>query len=380
MILERFTLEMRIDRRMEANKEPESVRNPNVKRSNFLYHAIDAREMVSQCQPISIRDGISSSDLSEATAAWLRQSAAAIDRSTCLFCKTFARIMLSTGRSWWLYPTTESIVLRFSRLEFAGGGSMGMHRQQNHRPASRIQSLRPQLEPVERRLLLTTYSGTSLDAQPWTRPTTNLADVQNGPMANAGQDLINVYHHDGKFFCTSYARSSRARASTDPAFAPGGVAFVDLAGDAVTWSAQATTNAPATLTTAQLAAIYNCTDTNWGQVGGANAPIHAFIPQSGSGTRAFFLSAIGVATPGSCVSDDNVNHFNETFIGSALNRHGDILRSDILTGGEANGRLANNKRVNVNGDYGIVAELTRTFHSPTPSTSGASAMRGNPPS
>jgi ABC-type phosphate transport system substrate-binding protein len=105
-------------------------------------------------------------------------------------------------------------------------------------------------------------------------------------------------------FCTNYARSSRARASTDPPFAPGGIAFVDLAGDAVTWAAQATTNAPATLTTAQLAAIYNCTDTNWSQVGGANAPIHAFIPQSGSGTRSFFLSAIGVATPGSCVSDD----------------------------------------------------------------------------
>ena len=111
--------------------------------------------------------------------------------------------------------------------------------------------------------------------------------------------------HDGKDFCTSFARSSRARASTDPAFAPGGIAFVDLAGDAVTWSAQATTNAPATLTTAQLTAIYNCTDTNWSQVGGKNAPIHAFIPQSGSGTRSFFLGAIGIATPGSCVSDDN---------------------------------------------------------------------------
>jgi len=104
-------------------------------------------------------------------------------------------------------------------------------------------------------------------------------------------------------FCTSFARSSRARGSSDPPFAAGGIAFVDLGGDAVTWSAQATTNAPATLTTAQLAAIYNCTDTNWSQVGGKNAPIHAFIPQTGSGTRSFFLSAIGVATPGSCVSD-----------------------------------------------------------------------------
>lgn len=103
--------------------------------------------------------------------------------------------------------------------------------------------------------------------------------------------------------CINFARSSRSRSPSDPPYAAGGIAFVNLAGDAVTWSAQATTNAPATLTTAQLAAIYNCVDTNWNQVGGKNAPIHAFIPQSGSGTRAFFLSAIGVATPGACVSD-----------------------------------------------------------------------------
>jgi ABC-type phosphate transport system substrate-binding protein len=105
--------------------------------------------------------------------------------------------------------------------------------------------------------------------------------------------------------CVSFARSSRARSASDPPFAAGGIAFVALAGDAVTWSAQATTNAPGTLTTAQLASIYNCTVTNWSQVGGKNAPIHAFIPQSGSGTRAFFLGAIGVANPGGCVSSLN---------------------------------------------------------------------------
>src|SRR4051812_14406414 len=32
-----------------------------------------------------------------------------------------------------------------------------------------------------------------LDAAPWQPTTTNLADVKAGPMANAGQDLINVY-------------------------------------------------------------------------------------------------------------------------------------------------------------------------------------------
>ena len=85
------------------------------------------------------------------------------------------------------------------------------------------------------------------------------------------------------------------------------MAFAALGGDAVTWSAQATTNAPATLTTAQLAAIYNCTDTNWSQVGGKNAPIHAFIPQSSSGTRSFFAGAPSVESPlrVRASSDDN---------------------------------------------------------------------------
>jgi hypothetical protein len=75
-----------------------------------------------------------------------------------------------------------------------------------------------------------------------------------------------------------------------------------LAKDAVTWASNATTNSPNNLSTAQLYAIYTCTDTNWSQVGGNNAPISAQLPQTGSGTRAFFLAAIGVATPGSCVN------------------------------------------------------------------------------
>ena len=106
----------------------------------------------------------------------------------------------------------------------------------------------------------------------------------------------------GTRFCIDFARSSRGRAPTDPAKAKGGIMFVALGTDAVTYATQSTTNAPANLTTAQLAAIYNCTDTNWNQVGGANAPIHAFLPQTGSGTRAFFLTAIGVANPGACVN------------------------------------------------------------------------------
>ena len=58
----------------------------------------------------------------------------------------------------------------------------------------------------------------------------------------------------------------------------------------MTYATNATSNAPSNLTTAQLNAIYTCTDTNWSQVGGKSAPIDAQLPQTSSGTRAFFLS------------------------------------------------------------------------------------------
>jgi ABC-type phosphate transport system substrate-binding protein len=108
--------------------------------------------------------------------------------------------------------------------------------------------------------------------------------------------------------CIDFARSSRDRATTDPPYAKNGIAFTTLAGDAVTYATQPSatggaSNAPNNLTTAQLTSIYECKVTNWSQVGGKSAPIKAFIPQSTSGTRAFFLAAIGVTTPGSCVSD-----------------------------------------------------------------------------
>jgi ABC-type phosphate transport system substrate-binding protein len=101
--------------------------------------------------------------------------------------------------------------------------------------------------------------------------------------------------------CEDLARSSRDRATTDPPFAAGGLAFVTLAGDAVTWSTPSVTHAPGNLTAAQLTRIYTCQVRNWNQVGGRAGAIKAFLPQSGSGTRAFFLKALGITTPGSCV-------------------------------------------------------------------------------
>jgi len=104
--------------------------------------------------------------------------------------------------------------------------------------------------------------------------------------------------------CIDFARSSRVK---NPA-TDGNLEFVPFARDGVTWATfprQPGTkrfNAPKNLTTAQLTSIYNCSVTNWNQVGGRNGQIAAYLPQSGSGTRSFFLAAIGVPTPGGCVN------------------------------------------------------------------------------
>jgi len=126
----------------------------------------------------------------------------------------------------------------------------------------------------------------------------------NGSSAGITTLAANQKTGDKKHFCADFARSSRARASTDPSRGPGGIQFVALGKDAVTYATNATTNAPANLSTAQLNSIYSCSVTNWNQVGGKNAPIKAVLPQTSSGTRSFFLTAIGLGTsgPGGCVN------------------------------------------------------------------------------
>ncbi|HWF81984.1 MAG TPA: substrate-binding domain-containing protein [Streptosporangiaceae bacterium] len=112
----------------------------------------------------------------------------------------------------------------------------------------------------------------------------------------------------GTGFCSDFARSSRARATGDPA----NIDFVPFALDAVTFATNAGSNAPSDLTTAQLAEIYTCTvpataghpKNNWADLGGKPGKINAQLPQTGSGTRKFFLTALGAGvpiTPGACV-------------------------------------------------------------------------------
>lgn len=80
--------------------------------------------------------------------------------------------------------------------------------------------------------------------------------------------------------------------------------FIPFATDAVGWSAYTGGNAPHDLSSSDLQGIYNCSITNWSQITDEgtlpNAPIDVFIPQSGSGTRSFWLGALGITTTPSC--------------------------------------------------------------------------------
>ena len=85
--------------------------------------------------------------------------------------------------------------------------------------------------------------------------------------------------------CIDIARSSGYSAT----FLTGNSEFYAFGIDALTWGTSSL-NAPAVLTQSQLQGIFNCTYTDWSQVGGQAGPIQRVIFQSGSGTNSFFQS------------------------------------------------------------------------------------------
>lgn len=103
--------------------------------------------------------------------------------------------------------------------------------------------------------------------------------------------------------CIDFARAASSRASTDPPAGPHGILYVQLASDAETYATNTKTNAPKSLTPAQLVQIYSCTATRWDQVGGtSHAVIHPLLPPVSSGVAKFWLKALGNITAGNCVN------------------------------------------------------------------------------
>ena len=160
-------------------------------------------------------------------------------------------------------------------------------------------------------------------------------------------------HHTkrGTSPCFNFARSSRPRASTDPAFAPGGVSFVALGRDAITYATTSNSNAPTNLTTADLTNIFNCTYTTWNQIpgnsGGSTATIDPILPQLGSGTLSTFTGILGIGTSEpTCSSVTQANAPEENEGTSPV----------FLTGSTPN--------PNVIYPFSIGSYLSQEFHSP----------------
>ena len=96
---------------------------------------------------------------------------------------------------------------------------------------------------------------------------------------------------DGTSFCIDWVRSSRAKGA---AAAEQNLTFYAQSRDAVGYATLGNAYAPTTgLTTAQLKGIFECTITDWSQVGGQPGAIDVYLPPDTSATLTFFLSAIG---------------------------------------------------------------------------------------
>ncbi|MBK3580202.1 substrate-binding domain-containing protein [Streptomyces sp. MBT65] len=145
-----------------------------------------------------------------------------------------------------------------------------------------------------------------------TTKSTGTCTINRPDGSGAGITALNAAI-DGSTGCVDFARSSRGPNNTTTT----DLTFIPYAKDAVSWVKQDGSALPDTLTTAQLKAIYECTLTTLNGV-----TLTPILPQSASGTRAFFLSSIGVTTPGSCVTSNSTIQEND---GSAIDSAGDIF-------------------------------------------------------
>jgi ABC-type phosphate transport system substrate-binding protein len=91
-------------------------------------------------------------------------------------------------------------------------------------------------------------------------------------------------------YCIDFVRSSRARGT---ASGEANLTFYAQSRDAVSYATVGTAYAPTTsLTTAQLKSIFECTDTDWSEVGGQAGPIHLYLPPTTAATYTFFLANV----------------------------------------------------------------------------------------
>jgi ABC-type phosphate transport system substrate-binding protein len=125
-------------------------------------------------------------------------------------------------------------------------------------------------------------------------------------------------------YCIDFGREASYRSSDPDPY--GKDLYVALAEDAETYAVSATTNAPASLTIAQLKEIYQCevpatgaetATNNWADLGGKDATIDAAAPAATTGVGKFWLKALGISTFGTCVTTVQQNQGLTSVFGSS---------------------------------------------------------------
>ena len=98
---------------------------------------------------------------------------------------------------------------------------------------------------------------------------------------------------DDNAYCIDYVRASRAKLTNGT---ENMLTFYAFGKDAVTWVSVSNSYAPTTgLTKDQLKGIFECSYTDWSEVGGQAGDIHVYLPPTSAATRSFFLGAIGTS-------------------------------------------------------------------------------------
>ncbi|MFD8015950.1 substrate-binding domain-containing protein [Streptomyces sp. NPDC058955] len=142
--------------------------------------------------------------------------------------------------------------------------------------------------------------------------------------------------------CLDFARSSRGPVDTSTT----DLTWIPFAKDAVSWVKRSDSTLPSDLTATQLKDIYECNLTSLNGV--ALTPL---LPQANSGTRQFFLSSIGVTTPGSCVTQGAQEND-----GTVLDTAGDIAPYSVAQyTAQEKGAVADRRGAAVLGSVGTVA-------------------------
>lgn len=131
------------------------------------------------------------------------------------------------------------------------------------------------------------------------------AVVPNG--SGSGRTLLRT-PTDPLFNDVAFARSSAAVGTADIA---AGEIPLPFAVDKIVPAVSPTGPAPIALSGQQILRIFNGTYTNWAQVGGKNAPIHPYLPKSGSGTQQIsyvFLASLDGVTEAPGADNDPTSH------------------------------------------------------------------------